>query len=261
MSEYLIPVGERDVERMDAMCQVFNSFSLELLSKYPAKTVLDVGCGNGGLTKAYARAHPEINIIGMDSSKDQLDVAQRNLPENIMLILGDVRNLPNNMGQFDLVHSRFVLTHLEDPVKVAEELLKLVKPGGVLIMEEAAGGIVNFSKEHRAAQAWVKAFQTQHILQKSTLHTAELLVKRFPQAKVFPCVGKFDTPQKKLVMLEGVKMSVSILPKIKIPDELNPMVTFNYTGEDWIRDSEELINDPEFTFEMNPKAIVVQASI
>src|SRR3990172_6749459 len=136
MSEYLIPVGEKDVERMDAMCQVFNPFSLELLSQYPAKTFLDVGCGNGGLTWAYARAHPEVHCVGMDISKEQLDLAQRNLTENVMLVLGDVRSLNNNLGQFDLVHTRFVLTHLQDPIAAADQLLRLVKPGGVLIMEE-----------------------------------------------------------------------------------------------------------------------------
>ena len=128
-------------------------------------------------------------------------------------------------------------------------------------MEELAAGACNFSQERRAAQAWVKAFHIQHMLQKSSLHTAELLIKWFPQAKVVPFVGKFDTPDKKLVLSEGVKISVDLISKqqIKLPDELNPLVTFGYQGDDWIKEAEALVQDPEFTFELNPMVVIVPA--
>lgn len=268
MATYLIPVGDEDVDRMDAMCQVFNPFSLELLDEYTnkisAKTFLDVGCGNGGLTRVYARNHPEVKCRGIDASPEQLEVAKRNLPANLEVEVGDLLTLELT-ETFDIVHTRFVLTHFKNPITAAERLLKFVRPGGVLIMLEADGGAVNFSKEHRAAQAWVKAFTTQHILQGSSLHTGASLADYFSHIKegnqltcrTRQCIGKFDTPGKKLTMSEGVRFCVNILSHTKIPDDLNPLLSFGYRGPDWIEESEALIQDPDFYFEMNPLAIIL----
>lgn len=155
--------------------------------------------------------------------------------------------------------TRFLLTHLKDPVTVAQQLLKFVNPGGMLIMTEANGGPCNFSKYSKAACAWSDAFMTQHIIQGSSLVTADLLNMNFPDCIIHNITGKFDTPEKKLAMSEGVKLVCKIIGGgTRIQERLNPVKKYGFQNlESWIEKTDKLVADPEFTFEMNPMTIVV----
>jgi SAM-dependent methyltransferase len=256
--EYLIPVGERDAKRMDSMCSVFNPMSLEVLARFdPTATLLDVGCGAGGLTAAFAAAHPETACVGVDRSEDQIQLAAKHALPNLTWQLGDAKTL-RMASQFDLVHTRFVLSHLRDPVATAEHLLSLVKAGGALVVEELARptGIV-FSHPHRAALAWEAAIRLQHELQGSSLETGLVLSRHFAVDAQLLC-GKFDTPDKKMAMLEGVCIAVELLPKLPVRDAANPLVLFQYAdGRTWIEETKALVNSDAFTFEWTAAAVVV----
>ncbi len=261
-NKYLITVGDSDKTRMDAMCRVFNGPTLEILLKYPAKSFLDIGCVNGGLTSVYAASNPDVRCVGVDRAPEQLEIAKtRGQLPNLTYEVGDVHNLRESLGKFDIVFTRFLLTHLKtDNVRTtAKSLMRFVNPGGVLIMIEANGGAGTFSKVHRAAIAWKAAFTTQHVMQGSSLETATLLKSEFPEAEVVEITGKFDSAEKKTAMSEGVRLACKILGSgAKIPPQLNPLTEFGGTPDDWIREVDELVSDPDFTFEMNPTAVIVK---
>lgn len=260
-NEYLIDTGKKDEIRMDAMCKVFNGPSMAILSEYLADSFLDVGCGNGGLTHIYAEVNPGTCCLAIDRSAEQLEIAKsrKKLP-NLEYVQADVHDFLKFPQEFHIVHTRFLLTHLKNPAETARSLLNLVCKGGYLIMIEADGGACNFSKFPRAAAAWKDAFTVQHVLQGSSLVTSPLLTREFPEAHVVHINGRFDTPEKKLAMSEGVRLACRILTSTAtVPDAMNPAKKHGYVDlDDWIREADELVADPEFTFEMKPTAIIVK---
>lgn len=266
MQQYLVPVGDKDVRRMYSLCEVFNESSMRVLNRHNAKSFLDIGCGPGGLIIPYAMNNPFVKCVGVDNSQEQLDIAKRiydnclietnidnNMGNSIQFILGDARNLDFGGLTFDIVHTRFVLTHLQDPISAAEHLLTLVSPGGVLIMEEMNGNDIKANFKARSLDAWKDAFVLQHIIQKSSLETGIILKNYFDKGESEVITGLYDTPSKKLVFVEGARIAVDKLVKSNINPKDNPIDKYGFIdGEEWIKEAMEIqMNDScYFTSEM-----------
>ena len=75
-----------------------------------ARTALDVGCGNGLLTRELQRVVPE--VVGIDADERVLDQARRDCGD-VDWVLGDF--LTHDFGRrFDVVASVAVLHHIPD---------------------------------------------------------------------------------------------------------------------------------------------------
>lgn len=57
---------------------------IKLLRQQNSKTILDVGCGNGGMAKMLIREG--FNVYGIDASKSGISLAQQNYPERFLYI-------------------------------------------------------------------------------------------------------------------------------------------------------------------------------
>lgn len=177
-TNYLIPVGKQDEARMGSINHTFDSHSLKWSvpdTVTEKLNYLDVGCGPGLLTIRIARALGDKGaVVGIDKSQEQIEVAKRNSEEakitNVSWIQGDIYNLKAHSEQFDVVHCRFILCHLKDPVSAIRELSKALKPGGLLIMEELSGNVYDWKPEENFA---LKAFRwmvnLQYFLQRSDI--------------------------------------------------------------------------------------------
>jgi len=99
--------------------------------------VLDCGVGTGALSSALARAWPvPFRLDGLDISPQMLARAGRRLGDSGLeatLCHGDVRSLPYGDNTFDLVVSAHVLEHLADPRGALDEMVRVLRPGGLLI--------------------------------------------------------------------------------------------------------------------------------
>jgi SAM-dependent methyltransferase len=94
----------------------------------PAVRILDVGCGTGDFGR-YRLAGAE--VWGVDTDVMALERAERyEIPLVVDLECDD---LPFEDGFFDAVLAKDVLEHLQDPGRVARELLRVLRPGGKLI--------------------------------------------------------------------------------------------------------------------------------
>jgi SAM-dependent methyltransferase len=86
-----------------------------------------------------ARTGPTGRVVGIDVDPVQLDIvrAEREAAylDNLELRLLNVENLDEH-GVYDLVYSRFVLTHLADPVSALTALVRAGRPGSTVAIED-----------------------------------------------------------------------------------------------------------------------------
>ncbi|MGQ9788712.1 MAG: class I SAM-dependent methyltransferase [Candidatus Hadarchaeaceae archaeon] len=88
------------------------------------KRILDIGCGIG----YFEGMLPELNIIGLDSSKEALKVARSR--SNKDFVLGDAEHLDFPDGSFDGAFAVTTLEFLDDYKKAVKEVTRVLKPGG-----------------------------------------------------------------------------------------------------------------------------------
>lgn len=111
-----------------------------------ANTILDMGCGEG--TRLYKLITKKQKGIGVDISPYAIEKARRKYPE-LDFLVGDLENLPCENENYDLVYSAFVFEHLDEPEKVLEEALRVLKNGGHLMIVSP-----NFGAPNRASPSF-----------------------------------------------------------------------------------------------------------
>jgi len=131
--------------------------------------VLEAGCGTGAQTGIITTQNPECRFHSIDISQASLDVAKERIRKEASTSEGqvtfkqaDIYNLPYEDGAFDHVFLCFVLEHLPDPVKALNELKRVLKAKGTIMVIEGDHGSVCFYPPNPAA---TKAVQTQIELQ------------------------------------------------------------------------------------------------
>lgn len=96
-------------------------------------TVLDLGCGDGPLLSLLRdRGQPNLSLIGVDMSADELRLAQRRLGPGVQLWLQRAQDLSMTAASVDYVLSHLALM-LMDPLEgVIQQVRRVLKPGGLL---------------------------------------------------------------------------------------------------------------------------------
>ena len=102
------------------------------------KTVLDVGCGIGGTSRYIAKRFPEASVTGITISPEQQKratalAAERNVP-NAKFELCDALDMKYEDNSFDLVWACESGEHMPDKVKYVEEMARVLKPGGRIVV-------------------------------------------------------------------------------------------------------------------------------
>lgn len=141
-SQYILRGGEQGARRLKVLAAALRPTTFELLERAGLESgmqVLDVGCGNGEVTRELQRrVGPAGRVIGIDIDPTVLAVAEKQTdeqPRRIRYEQRDATNLNYN-GDFDAVYGRFILTHLEQPQAVVKSLHRALRPGGRLILED-----------------------------------------------------------------------------------------------------------------------------
>jgi ubiquinone/menaquinone biosynthesis C-methylase UbiE len=107
----------------------------------PQGIFLDVGTGTGRIAIGVAKYNPDIKIIGVDLSETMLNVAEKNareegVNERIRFMKGDAKCLPFDPVSFDSVFCHNMLHHLSEPMSLVEEMLRVVKRDGAVIIRD-----------------------------------------------------------------------------------------------------------------------------
>lgn len=106
----------------------------------PGMACLDAGCGGGDVAFEMARmVSPGGHVVGTDIDDTKLDIARHEAASldltNAQFLHADaLRDSPGET--FDLVHARFLLSHLADPAAALANFHHSLRPGGVLVVED-----------------------------------------------------------------------------------------------------------------------------
>jgi demethylmenaquinone methyltransferase/2-methoxy-6-polyprenyl-1,4-benzoquinol methylase len=101
--------------------------------------VLDVGAGTGQLASAVHVADPTRRVVGVDFALEMLRQSA-NQAQRVHLAAGDAQRLPFADAQFDAVVSGFLVRNLSDAERGLREQVRVLRPGGVLVVLETTPG-------------------------------------------------------------------------------------------------------------------------
>lgn len=141
MSRYAIGGGKEGKERLQLISQVLLPTTSQLLNTVGLKTgmkCLDVGCGGGHVTLLLAKlVGPQGKVVGTDSDGQILALARQDAEKvsNVEFRQADV-SIYQDEEKYDLVYARFVLTHLGEPEKGLEAMVRACRPNGMIVVED-----------------------------------------------------------------------------------------------------------------------------
>lgn len=118
---------------------------IEKINMQSYSSILDVGCGTGVLLSLIAEQNKDISLNGIDFSEEMIKQATQLLDKKVNLICGDSDDLPWNDNNFDLIICTSSFHHYPEPYKVLNEMKRVLKPAGRLIIAEPCWiGIIRF---------------------------------------------------------------------------------------------------------------------
>lgn len=116
--------------------------------------LLEIGVGTGALLPELKSRAAE--VIGVDHSPAMLEEARRRLSEagkkGIELRLGEMTHLPLMDGGAGCVVANMVLHHAADPLAVLKEMVRVLEPGGAVVLADLARHEREWAREQLADQ-------------------------------------------------------------------------------------------------------------
>jgi SAM-dependent methyltransferase len=105
-----------------------------LLPVLTDRRVLDAGCGDGTYTAQLSQQGAD--VIGVDASKELLEIAQAEYGDEIEFHHADLRDPLEFLADasIDAIVSQLALDHIEDWQPIFEEFSRVLKPGGSLVL-------------------------------------------------------------------------------------------------------------------------------
>jgi SAM-dependent methyltransferase len=101
--------------------------TLDALGQLQGVRLLDVGCGSGLALRCAADRGATVS--GVDASAPLLEVARQRVPA-ADLRTGEIEELPQDDGGFDIVTANNSIQYAVDPVQAVAELARVARPGG-----------------------------------------------------------------------------------------------------------------------------------
>lgn len=183
MKKEVKPYGESDKSKKEEVAQMFDNISsrydflnhflslgidklwrkraIKMLKSISPKKILDIATGTGDFALEALKLSPS-EVIGLDISEGMLEkgrekMVKRKKDHIISLLYGDSENIPFENDYFDALTVGFGVRNFENLEKGLSEMLRVVKPGGMLI-------ILEFSKPKKFPVKQVFNFYSKRII-------------------------------------------------------------------------------------------------
>ena len=124
-------VFARQARRADLMPSWLDAIALR-----PGERVLDLAAGTGTSSEAFAAAGAD--VVPCDFSTGMVAVGKSRRPERAF-VAGDAMRLPFADASFDAVVCTYSLCGFRDPRRGVEEMLRVLRPDGDLLLADHVG--------------------------------------------------------------------------------------------------------------------------
>ncbi len=168
------------------------------------QTVLDLGCGAGlDLLLAVEKVGANGRVIGVDMNEDMLALAAKNCQDhpNVELRQGVIENLPIESNSVDWVISNCVINLSEDKQSAFDEIARVLKPGGKMLVSDIVGENIpawaRYSGAVKAACAGGVISEGKYLigLEKAGLAQGQVLARQFYDANQIATIITGAMPQ------------------------------------------------------------------
>lgn len=142
-NEYIISGGLEGKNRLNILSAVLEEYTHDLLLRNglrPGTRFLDLGCGGGNVSRmAVAIVGNEGSVTAIDFDEEIIKLNKSELADT------ETKNLTyrplsaydlDYENEFDIGYSRFLLSHLKDPLAALKKLKEAVKWGGRIVVED-----------------------------------------------------------------------------------------------------------------------------
>ncbi len=137
MSGYIHGFSGAEQARLVRLNGWINPECLRAIGPRTGERALDVGCGLGILAREIAE-RTGAPVVAVDREPRQLAAPRARGPAGpVEFREGEATALPLRAGEwgaFDLVHARFLLEHLPDPLAAVREMVRAARPGGRVVL-------------------------------------------------------------------------------------------------------------------------------
>src|SRR5688572_566858 len=162
--EYLLAGQPSELDRLQLQARVWEPAGRQFLSGLDgdsAGRALDVGCGALGWLRILSEwVGPSGQVVGTDIDESLLSGARSFLDaegiSNVELVVDDLFESGLDPESFDLVHARYVIAPLGRGPEQLASFKRLVRPGGLLVLEEWDLGSWHFNPPAPAAERLVR---------------------------------------------------------------------------------------------------------
>lgn len=222
--------------------------ALDLLDPHGGDTVLDLGCGPGYMTRDIAMAvGAQGHVVGIDVSDPMLDMAREfcaDVPQAIFQNV-DLLNLPYEDASIDGVAVMQVFSYVPDLEAAMEEIARVLKPGGKLLVMDTDYGTLVWQSENR--------------------ELADRIVKGYDGHVVWPDLprvlpGKLGQSGLKITQMQAVPIVAADFHEGTFPHGVGALMESyaitqeNVTSEEaaqWRAEQEKLASEGRFFFSIN----------
>ena len=116
--------------------------AVRLLKPFRGGRYLDIGTGTGDLVFEILNQSAHVLVDGIDPAEQMLAIARnkaarRGLGDSVSFISGDALDLPMESETYDGIVSGFCFRNIERRQKALDEMRRVLKPGGMLVILEA----------------------------------------------------------------------------------------------------------------------------
>jgi ubiquinone/menaquinone biosynthesis C-methylase UbiE len=175
--------------------------------------VLDMPCGNGMISLQNAEKFKHLTLV--DFSENMIKETRQNAEKlsitNIKTLCSDIFNTQFQDHSFDLVISLGIFAHIDNPQQLVAELLRITKPGGLLIIQNTASD--HFYGQFIHLYQWLKrkTGKTSYALNKiprkwleNEFGKSTQLINRYDYNQSFLGFSKFFSNEKKYAFTKNL---------------------------------------------------------
>lgn len=139
--QYIINSGKSGAERLKVLFETLLPGTRDIFIKEGinnAAKILDMGCGGGDISEEIANMNDSADIDALDFDSNIIEIAKEKLKfkQNVNVDLKDISSDEIGTEKYDIIISRFLLSHLTSPDKALSKFKNALKDGGKVIIED-----------------------------------------------------------------------------------------------------------------------------